>query len=161
MKLYLVQHGAAVPEEEDPDRPLTDEGRQGIQRLASFVARSGTRVARVIHSGKRRALETAVILASVVGPGKIVEEAVSGLGPNDATDQFFTAAATWAEDAKADDIMVVGHQPFMGRMTSRLLVGSENIADVGFQPGTVVCLESAEDGRWVLAWMAGPELLGS
>ena len=65
------------------------------------------------------------------------------------------------EDAKADDIMVVGHQPFMGRMTSRLLVGLENIADVGFQPGTVVCLESAEDGRWVLAWMAGPELLGS
>lgn len=160
MKLYLVQHGAAVPDEEDPDRPLTDEGRQDIQRLASFVARSGTRVARVIHSGKRRALETAVILASVVGPGKIVEEAVSGLGPNDATDQFFAAAATWAEDAESGDIMVVGHQPFMGRMTSRLLVGSENIGDVGFLPGTMVCLESAEDGRWGLAWMVGPGLLG-
>jgi len=24
----------------------------------------------------------------------------------------------------------------------------------------VVCVESAEDGRWALAWMAGPVLLG-
>ena len=156
MKLYLVRHGAAAPMEENPGQPLTEKGRQDIQRLAVFMVRSGVNVARVIHSGKKRAEETAVLLADVVGPGKMVEEAESGLGPNDSTDLLATAAAALIEDT-----MVVGHQPFMGRMVARLLAGVEDAIGVAFEPGTVVCLERSDNGGgWHLNWMAGPRLLG-
>jgi phosphohistidine phosphatase len=156
MKLCLVRHGAATPMEENPGQPLTEKGRRDIQRLAVFLARSGVSVARVIHSGKKRAEETAVLLADVVGPGKVVEEAEAGLGPNDSTDLLATAAAALIEDA-----MVVGHQPFMGRMVARLLAGTEDAIGVAFEPGTVVCLERSDNGGgWHLNWMAGPRLLG-
>jgi phosphohistidine phosphatase len=156
MKLYLVRHGAAASSEENPEQPLTEKGRQDIQRLAVFMARSGVRVARVIHSGRKRAQDTAVLLADVVGPGKVVEEAESGLGPNESTDLLATAAA-----ALTEDVMVVGHQPFMGRMAARLLAGAEDAISVAFEPGTVVCLERSDNGEgWHLDWMAGPRLLG-
>ena len=55
MTLYLVQHGEAKAEAEDPERPLTARGRDDIGRLAALLARIGVRVARLEHSGKRRA----------------------------------------------------------------------------------------------------------
>jgi len=156
MKLYLVRHGAAAPAEENPEQPLSEKGRQDIQRLAVFMVRSGVQVVRVIHSGKKRAQDTAVLLADVVGPGKVVEEAESGLGPNESTDLLATAA-----EALIEDTMVVGHQPFMGRMVARLLAGAEDAIGVAFEPGTVVCLERSDNGGgWHLNWMAGPKLLG-
>ena len=156
MKLYLVQHGEAVPEAEDANRPLSAKGQTDIERMAAFMARSGVRATRVIHSGKRRALDTAVLLAQVVGPGKIVEEAEAGLAPNDSTNLLAAVAASLE-----DDVMVVGHIPFMGRMVSRLIAGSEDAVRVAFQPGTVVCLERSDDTEgWSLNWMAGPALLG-
>ena len=75
MRVYLVQHAEAVPAEDNPDRPLSDKGRTDVQRVASFLARS-VRVGRIIHSPKMRARDTAVLLAQVLGPGGVVEEAV-------------------------------------------------------------------------------------
>ena len=130
MKLYLVRHGAAAPAEENPEQPLTEKGRQDIQRLAVFMARCGVRVARVIHSGRKRAQDTAVLLADVVGPGKVVEEAESGLGPNESTDLLATAAA-----ALTEDVIVVGHQPLLGRMVARLLAGATRRLQRGLGAG--------------------------
>ncbi len=60
--------------------------------------------------------------------------------------------------------MVVGHLPFMGRLVSHLVAGSEKANVAAFQPGTVACLERAggdeDGGGWALAWMVRPELLG-
>ncbi len=155
MKLYLVQHGEALPELKDPARPLSAKGKADVERMASFLARSGVRAVRVIHSSKRRARDTAVILAGVLGPG-VVEEAAFGLAPNDSTDALSDDSAGWNED-----VMVVGHLPFMGRMVARLTCGDEAASVVQFEPGTVACLERGENGStWTLAWMVRPSLLG-
>ena len=154
MRVYLVQHGEAVPADENPDRPLSDKGRTDVQRVASFLARS-VRVGRIIHSPKMRARDTAVLLAQALGPGGLVEEAASGLAPNDSVEVAADLIAGWPEDT-----MVVGHLPFMDRLASRLVAGSEEANVAAFQPGTVVCLERADDGGWALAWMVRPELLG-
>ena len=162
MKLYLVQHAEAVPAEDNPDRPLSDKGRTDVQRVASFLARS-VRVGRIVHSPKTRARDTAVLLAQVLGPGGVVEEAASGLAPNDSVEIAADFIAGWS-----DDTMVVGHLPFMDRLASRLVAGSEEANVAAFQPGTVVCLERADGdedgdgdgGGWALAWMVRPELLG-
>ena len=158
MKLYLVQHAEAVPAEDNPDRPLSDKGRSDVRRVASFLARS-VHVGRIVHSPKMRARDTAVLLAQALGPGGVVEEAASGLAPNDSVEVAADLIAGWSEDT-----MVVGHLPFMGRLVSHLVAGSEEANVTAFQPGTVACLERAagdeDGGGWTLAWMVRPELLG-
>lgn len=156
MRIYLVQHGAAVPKDEDPARPLSAGGREDVKRVASFLGRSRLTVARVIHSGKRRALETALLLTEVIGPGSVVEEAAAGLDPDDSTDRLADAIDDWTEDT-----LVVGHLPFMGRMVARLIAGAEDAPVVHYTPGTVVCLErGGNGGGWMIAWVLTPELLG-
>ena len=70
MELYLVQHGEAKSKTEDPQRPLTKRGRDEVQRVAAFAAKAGLKVSQVRHSGKRRAEETASILAERLSPAE-------------------------------------------------------------------------------------------
>ena len=86
--------------------------------------------------------------------GEAVEEAAQGLAPNDSTEKFADAVAAWRDDA-----MLVGHLPHMERLTAHLVTGDAAAAITTFSAGTVVCLERFGD-HWVIAWMAGPELLG-
>ena len=156
MHIYLVQHGAAVPKDENAERPLSDPGREDVKRVASFLARSGVSAGRVIHSGKRRAQETALLLSDVIGPGNMVEEAGDGLAPEDPTDLFFAAIEEWTEDT-----IIIGHLPFMSKLASRLLTGDEDETLVHFNPGSVACLERGENGGgWTVLWFVRPELLG-
>jgi len=155
MTLYLVQHAEALRKDENSDRPLSDRGRNDTQRMASFLARSGLKAARVIHSGKTRARETAALLSQVIGPGGVVEEIDAGLSPNDGTDSLKFLADNWQED-----VIVVGHLPFMGRMVSHLVCGSPEVTSVTFEPGAMACLEKDQSGNWTLQWMVRPALLG-
>jgi phosphohistidine phosphatase len=153
MKLYLVQHGDAAPGETDAARPLTQKGRQDVQRLGAFLARKGVSVSRIFHSGKLRAQQTAEAIASQL-PASAPVEAREGLNPKDPA-----RAATQLLVHSGDDTMVVGHLPLLGKLVSRLVTGNKEPALVTFVPGTVVCLERGESGSWTVAWMVGPELL--
>jgi phosphohistidine phosphatase len=153
MKLYLQQHGEVCTKEVDPERPLTDKGQQDIDRLAGFLAASGVRVARVMHSGKLRAAQTAARMAESVAPAIEVETS-DQLAPNDDPKRFdLPGKGTNA------DVLVVGHLPFMVRLVSYLLVGDEDLSLLSFQPGTVVCLEQDTDDHWQLRWMMPPGLV--
>ncbi len=154
MKLYLVQHGEALPKEVDSERPLSDQGRHDAERLARFLAVRGVRVSRVWHSGKTRARQTAELLAATVAPGEKAE-ARAGLAPKDPTETFAEKLAAWREDA-----MVVGHLPFMARLVTRLVTKSDDGRMVAYLPGSLVCLERDDDGAWAIAWMLRPELMG-
>ena len=153
MKLYLVRHGEAVSEGVDPDRPLSDEGRSDVQRVATFLGKAGIRVGRILHSGKRRAEQTAELLARSVGNRECLEK-TSGIKPLDPTTPFARLVNEWTEDT-----MVVGHLPFMGRLVSRLVVGNEVVPSVSFRSSTVVCLDRADDGTWTIDWILPPVLL--
>jgi phosphohistidine phosphatase SixA len=59
MHLYLVQHGAAKTEVEDPQRGLTNAGRETIAAVAECLARVGITIARIEYSDKLRARQTA------------------------------------------------------------------------------------------------------
>jgi phosphohistidine phosphatase len=151
--LYLVQHGEAVPEDVDPARPLCDGGRADVGRIAAFLAQDGVRPERIWHSGKRRAEQTAELLAAALAPGRGCE-ARAGLNPNDPIAAVAGEAAAWDRD-----VMLVGHLPFMARLAGRLAAGSDDAGVVAFQPGSVLCLERTKEQRWTIAWMIRPELL--
>ncbi|PCH61050.1 MAG: phosphohistidine phosphatase SixA [Gammaproteobacteria bacterium] len=153
MKLYLVQHGEACAKEVDPERPLTGQGKADVERLAAFLNGAGIRVARVIHSGKLRAVQTGERLAQAVAPGVELEE--SGLiNPNDNPKAF-----DWQSESMDRDTLVVGHLPFMAKLVAHLVIGDENRLIAAFQSGSVVCLERHSDAHWQINWMIRPELL--
>ncbi len=150
MKLYLVQHGEATSEEVDPNRPLTEKGRKDVSRMADFLKERGIRVATTWHSEKLRAIQTAQILGEMISTEIVKKE---GLAPND-------PVARWLEElnSRVEDIMIVGHLPFLQKLASLLLVGDESFPIIAFRPGGVVCLER-EERKWATVFLVPPELV--
>jgi phosphohistidine phosphatase len=153
MKLYLVQHGDALAKDIDPDRPLSEKGQSDVKHIASFISEH-MEVPRVLHSGKTRARQTAELLADSIASGLSVE-AISGISPNDPVEDFAQQLI-----GRNEDVLVVGHLPFMAKLVAWLVTtGTDEQAIVSYQPGSIVCIESAEDGRWLIQWIIRPELL--
>jgi phosphohistidine phosphatase len=154
MRVYLVQHGESRPEEEDPQRRLTDEGVRSVQKVARFLRPLGLKLESVWHSGKPRAQQTAEILADAVSASQGLLQRDS-LAPKDPV-----APLKQAIEQSAGDLMIVGHLPFLGKFAALLVADNEDADIVAFKFGCVVCVERIEDGPWKLAWMIVPALLG-
>jgi len=153
MKLYLIQHAKAAPEQVDPQRPLTEDGRRDMQRVAAFVKPLNLSVDCLWHSGKKRAVQTAEALAEVIEI-KQAEIAHDGLAPNDDVTVLRDELASARQD-----VMIVGHLPFLSKLASLLLTGSESADAVAFKQGGIVCLSRSETNQWQIDWMVTPELL--
>ena len=153
MNIYLVQHGKPVPKEEDSKRPLSAQGKEDVEKIASFLIKAGIEVNEIFHSGKTRARDTAEIIASKLNPDKKPLEK-RGLSPLDEV-KIIT------EDIEQiqNNFMIVGHLPHLARLTSFLITGNESNQIVSFQQGSVVCLEKGEEGNWSIAWMLVPGLI--
>ena len=82
MRIYLMQHGKPVPKEEDPDRPLSDQGKGEVEKVSEFLWKSGVKVQEAFHSGKTRARQTAEIMVSQLNPDVKARER-AGLSPLD------------------------------------------------------------------------------
>ena len=153
MKLYLVQHAKAALKHVDLERSLTEEGRQDLQKVTAFIKPLNLCVDYLWHSGKKRAIQTAEILAEVIKINK-AQTIRDGLGPNDDITVLVDELAFAPQD-----IMVVGHLPFLSKLASLLLAGSESANTVAFKNGGVVCLTRCEENQWQIDWMVTPELL--
>jgi len=151
MKLYLVQHGEAKPEADDPDRSLTAKGEEEVRGVAWAAKKLGTHPSKVYHSGKRRAHQTAEIIASAL---KLPTESARGLNPLDDVRE-------WAEriSKETKDLMIVGHLPFLEKLTSLLLCDNENARLVVFRYGAIVCLDQKGDRGWAVRWIFTPEMV--
>lgn len=154
MQVYLVQHGEATPEAEDPARPLTERGREEVRRVAERAAALGIRVAEIRHSGKLRARQTAEILAAPLAPPRGVRE-VDGLAPEDDPERAKAEIGPAGEP-----LMLVGHLPHLSRLASLLLLGDPGREIIRFRNGAVVCLITVE-GRWLVQWVLTPETAGA
>ncbi len=153
MKLYLIQHGEAKPEAEDPERSLTARGEKEIVAISKMAGGLQIRPSKIYHSGKLRAKQTAEIIASALKISDSLVQPAPGLNPND-------DIHLWAEriSTEKEDLMLVGHLPFLEKLTSLLLCGDENARLVLFRYGAIVCLDQKEDKRWVVRWILTPEI---
>ncbi len=151
MKLYLVRHGEAELRTDDPG--LSVRGREQAKKSVAFASGTGVRPLQIFHSRKRRAKETAEEFAKVINPrGGIIEK--DGLSPND-------DPAEWAEiiEQETDDLMLVGHMPFMPALANLLLTGNtDKCIIMGFENAAVLSLVRSGGGRWMIEWFAGPTL---
>lgn len=154
MDIYLMQHGVAAAEEEDPSRPLTAAGRAEVEAVAARARVLGVRADRCVHSGKLRAEQTATILADALGA---TTEARSGLSPSDPVGPV----ADWLRmevTTAAGGLAVVGHLPFLDRLASVLVAGDEHAHVVRFRNAGLVALAETEDG-FAVSWVLLPELV--
>jgi phosphohistidine phosphatase len=142
MKLYLAQHARALPKEQDAARPLSDDGRAEATRVARILEPLKLTVEQIWHSGKTRAAQTAEIYARTIIPraGLVARD---GLAPNDNITLLRDELA-----AATGNAMIVGHMPFVARLTSLLLTGYESPPIVAFVNAAIVCLARSPDNRW-------------
>src|ERR1700675_4810039 len=110
MDFFLVRHGEAKPDRDDPRRPLSDRGRTDVEKIARAAAAKKIKVAEILHSDKLRAKETAEILARFLSPAGGVRQ-ISELAPED--DPLLAAAEL---EAAVASLMLVGHLPHLGRL---------------------------------------------
>jgi phosphohistidine phosphatase len=153
MRLYLARHGDYVLDPVQKLDVLSSQGVDDITRLAGFLRGLNLRLAQVFHSGKHRARQTAELFAKAFAYDQPLE-VHTGLMPNDDVLSF-------AEELEQSEeaLLVVGHLPFMSKLVSQLLTGTENKEIVHFQPGTLVCLEKTARGRFHVLWVLSADLM--
>lgn len=139
MKIYLVRHGEARSEQEDPMRPLNEKGREDVKLVATVLRKLQVAPQVICHSGKIRAKETAELIALELGVLHNVR-LVPGLRPNDAPE-----AALKLIEAEERDVMLVGHLPNLSQVASLLLANDPDKEVVHFPSAGVICVERVTD----------------
>lgn len=132
MELWLVRHGEAVPERLDPERPLSPEGMRAVTRVAEALAGRMWPIDLVAASGKKRALQTAAILAGAAGYPEEAIVVTSALSPDAGPEAF---VAFLDEQGGRENVLCVGHLPSIAAFASFLLTPGDPV-HLLFQPGT-------------------------
>jgi phosphohistidine phosphatase len=155
MRIYLVRHGEAVSDGEDPRRPLSPEGRRQVESVTGKARQAGVSPRHIFHSPKLRARETAEILARGLFPNALPNalpdatgadiRSIPGISPDDDP-----ASAAELAEVMAEDFMIVGHLPHLPRLVG-LLTGQS----LSFSTATMVCLER-EGAVWCVKWIVKP-----
>jgi phosphohistidine phosphatase len=152
MAIFLVQHGRSLSKDVDPDQGLSDEGIAETEHIAKVAKDYGVNVKIIKHSAKTRARHTAEILAAAINPDGDIQEVI-GIKPMD------DVAAVAQNLNPAEDVMLVGHLPFMERMASYLITGSIETRIIKFQNSGIVCLDKdSETQSWFIKWTLMPHL---
>lgn len=150
MALYLMRHGEAVLKEMNADRPLSDRGEREVRRTAAMAAGKNITVARIFHSGKKRAMQTAMIAREYLQPPPGMAE-TAGIAPKD------DIANVLPLIEKEDDIMIVGHLPFLEKLAAYLVTGNQDKRIVELPTGGIVRLDRGKrKGVWKVAWKLAP-----
>lgn len=146
-----MRHGEAATKQGESEPALTLNGERQADETARALVKHGASVDIVFHSGKRRARETAHLVASKLAPPNGTE-ARNGLGPND--DIF--ALAREIEELEAPALFVA-HLPLLDHVAGLLVEGNAGAELGGFSTGEVVCLEQSDPGEWRIAWKHRPK----
>jgi len=145
---YLIRHAHAVPDEENPIRPLSEWGRKQVAALCVSLRASSFEPAEIWHSPLARARETAALLAAGLELSAKVEE-TEGLEPGD--DPRVIARAL---SSKRREIAVVGHEPHLGILAGLMVNGGHPGALFDFPKAGALALRRVGP-RWQGVWVAG------
>lgn len=150
MKLYLIQHGKARSKEEDHLRGLNKDGIAETIKTAHFLARTNPAPVEILHSEKLRAEQTAEIFAEKL-INKLGVREYEKMGPNDSP----TPILEYIEKS-INDLMIIGHLPFLPKLLSQLLFHKDERCPVQFRNSGVICLER-EGEDWFIQWIIHPD----
>ncbi len=147
--LYLMQHGLTVDKNENPERPLSKQGIEQTEAIATQIHNTGVKIAAIFHSGKLRASQTAEIIASVLKIKSI--SATDYLSPNDDVSLI-------ADSLTTESALYVGHLPHMEKLASYLVTGNAEQKMIRFQNSAILCLHKNES-NYQVNWYIAPSIL--
>lgn len=153
MELILWRHADAEPGEPDLERKLTAKGEKQARRVAEWLHTRLPQNAKIYVSPAQRAQQTAQALADISQHKlRIIDE----LAP-DAPVSSVLAAADWPKSKAA--VVIVGHQPTLGLVASRLLSGRSS--DWTLKKGGLWWLSSSDrgDDQTILRAVINPDLV--
>ena len=152
MALYVVQHGKSLPKAQDPEKGLSAEGKMETERIAGVANGYRVVVSRILHSGKKRARETAEILSSLLSPTDGLEPR-NGMNPMDDVRAF-------ADSLELDkNMMLVGHLPFLERLIGLLVCGNPDLTVFKLQNSGILCLDRVPEVKNpVIRWALMPSV---
>ncbi len=164
MTLYLLRHAIAVDEEdftgEDCDRPLTEEGRRKMEKVARGMKNVGVHFDALISSPFVRARETAEIVSAVFH----CKDHPEWCDPLKSGGSARSVVAYLHKNhPEARSVMLVGHEPDLSRLASLLVTGSAESALILKKGGLIrLSLEHLKAGRCALIeWLMAPKHLAS
>ncbi len=145
MELYLVRHGDVDPNVGDAGEgpPLTEAGLAHVRRCANFAARLGVEIGEIRHSEALRSIQTAQEFEQTL---RCPRKQVTGIGPDDDINPLRREAAGLKQN-----VMVIGHLPYLNRIAGALLAQDESMPVVVFHPASLVRLDRREDARWSIS----------
>ena len=115
MDLLLWRHAEAEDGEDDLKRRLTPRGEKQARAMGKWVLEHQPKDLRIIVSPAVRTQQTAEAL-------KLPFETHRKIGPEACVSELI-AASGWP--AASNSVLIVGHQPTLGRMAALLLAGNE------------------------------------
>ncbi len=146
MDLLLWRHADAEDGIPDAARALSKKGLKQAKQVAGWLKPRLPGDCQILVSPAKRAQQTAAALEL---PYKTEERIGTQARASD-----ILAACGWPKHAGA--VLVVGHQPTLGRLAARLLTGDE--ADWAIKKGALWWFSARED-EIVLRAVVGPDLL--
>ena len=161
MNLYLLRHGIAVEPrtpgfETDSERPLIPKGERRLHSAAAAMKKLELTFDLVLSSPFLRARQTAEIVAGELKLKKRLEF-FDGLVPG-GSPRVLIHALNELRPAP-ENILLVGHEPYLSRLISLLVSGSADAAAIEMKKGGLCKLEVAELGHGrcaQLAWLLIP-----
>ncbi len=164
MNLFFLRHGSAADSgtgiyRRDADRPLTPKGERQMRAIAETLKLREIPLDLILSSPYERAARTATILAHAFGAARKLRlcEALAPDGnPKTLIAQLNSLKPT------PDSVWLVGHEPYLSTLISRLTTGAAGFPIV-LKKGGICRLQvtSLTFGRCAeLKWLVTPRLLG-
>jgi phosphohistidine phosphatase len=156
LQIYFVRHGPADRSAwtgNDFERPLTPEGRASIEESARRLREIGFQPDFILSSPFVRALQTAEIIADVLGRRDrlVADKRV------DCDFDMAKLRSILSEYSSAEAIALVGHEPSFSAVVGELIGGGLVVCKKGSVAR--VDLESCESRHGELVWLLQPRTL--
>ncbi len=163
MNLYLLRHGKAEDKNlhryaSDDERPLTEDGVQDMKKAAKGMKALKLSFDLILSSPYVRARETAEIVADILNLKKKLQLS-NFLKVEAEPSKLIRELENYHSDL--EDILLVGHEPFMSRLTAKLISGKEFVS-VEFKKGSLAKLHTEmlmDDSCAALEWLMTPKQL--
>lgn len=163
MDLYLLRHAIAAEAgignlTADSERPLTEEGKKRMVRIARAMRKLGLSFDLILSSPYLRARETADVVAVEFGLENALE-LTPYLEPGQKLERIVSLVRTRSKDSPA--ILLVGHEPALSALIAVLLGGDTSIGITMKKAGLCrLRVDSLRYGKCAtLEWLLAPRHL--
>ncbi len=156
MEIYLLRHGDYTDAPQDPTKGLNNQGKEEVETITKFLSSQNFQPEQIWHSDKKRAIQSAEIIAAPLN--SVVLKERNDLGPLDSYQKIVQEIM----GSNYNQLCIVGHLPFLDLIASALLVPAssspQQVSFFKFQTASLALIE-LKSGQSQLKYFLSPSEL--